>query len=44
MKAILVNDDKSLSWSDVPNPVIKSDEVLVKIGTMGTYIICQLYY
>ena len=31
MKAILVNDDKSLSWSDVPNPVIKSDEVLVKI-------------
>lgn len=32
MKAILVNDDRSLSWSDVPNPVIKSDEVLVKIG------------
>lgn len=31
MKAILVNDDKSLSWDDVPNPVIKSDEVLVKI-------------
>ena len=31
MKAILVNDDKSLSWSDVPNPVIKSDEVLVEI-------------
>ncbi len=32
MKAILINDDKSLSWSDVENPVIKSDEVLVKIG------------
>ena len=32
MKAILINDDKSLSWSEVGNPVIKSDEVLVKIG------------
>ena len=31
MKAILVNEDKSLSWSEVQNPVIKSDEVLVKI-------------
>ena len=31
MKAILVNDDKSLSWSEVPNPQIKPDEVLVKI-------------
>ena len=31
MKAILVNDDKSLSWSDVENPVIKPDEVLVEI-------------
>ena len=31
MKAILVNNDKSLSWSDVPNPVIKDDEVLVEI-------------
>lgn len=31
VKAILVNDDKSLSWSDVPNPVIKSEEVLVEI-------------
>ena len=31
MKAILVNDDKSLSWTSVPNPVIKSDEVLVEI-------------
>ncbi len=31
MKAILVNEDKSLRWDDVPNPVIKSEEVLVKI-------------
>ena len=31
MKAILVNDDQSLSWSNVPDPQIKSDEVLVEI-------------
>ena len=31
MKAILVNEDKSLRWDNVPNPVIKSDEVLVRI-------------
>ena len=31
MKAILINSDKSLTWSDVPDPIIKSDEVLVKI-------------
>ncbi len=31
MKAILVNDDKSLSWSDVPDPIIKPEEVLVEI-------------
>ena len=31
MKAILVNDDKSLRWDEVPNPEIKPDEVLVKI-------------
>lgn len=31
MKAILINSDKSLSWSGVPDPIIKSDEVLVKI-------------
>lgn len=31
MKAILVNDDKSLRWDDVPNPVINSEEVLVEI-------------
>ena len=31
MKAILVNDDKSLSWSEVADPKIKSDEILIKI-------------
>lgn len=31
MKAILVNDDRSLRWDDVPNPQITGEEVLVKI-------------
>ena len=31
MKAILVNDDKSLRWDNVPDPNIKDDEVLVEI-------------
>ncbi|MBQ8509995.1 MAG: NAD(P)H-quinone oxidoreductase [Clostridia bacterium] len=31
MKAILVNPDKSLSWSDVPNPVVGDEDVLVEI-------------
>ncbi len=31
MKAILVNEDKSLRWDEVPNPVIKPEEVLVEI-------------
>ncbi len=31
MKAILVNEVKSLRWDNVPDPVIKDDEVLVKI-------------
>lgn len=31
MKAILVNDDRSLRWDEVENPVIKSEEVLVEI-------------
>ena len=31
MKAILVNEDRSLRWDDVPNPVLKEDEVLVKV-------------
>ena len=31
MKAILVNDDKSLRWDEVQNPVLNEDEVLVKV-------------
>ncbi len=31
MKAILVNDDKSLRWDDVPYPAIKTNEVMVEI-------------
>lgn len=31
MKAILVNDDQSLRWDNVPDPIIKAEEVLVKI-------------
>lgn len=31
MKAMLVNENKDLVWSDVPDPVIRADEVLVKI-------------
>ena len=31
MKAILINPDKSLVWADVPDPVIGSEDVLVKI-------------
>ena len=31
MKAMLVNENKDLVWSEVDDPVIKDDEVLVKI-------------
>ena len=31
MKAILVNDDKSLRWDDVPNPICGTDDCIVKI-------------
>lgn len=31
MKAILVNEDKSLRWGDVPNPILGNDDCLVKI-------------
>lgn len=31
MKAILVNDDKSLRWDNVPDPVLGEDDCLVKI-------------
>lgn len=31
MKAILVNDDRSLRWDEVPNPVVRDEDCLVKI-------------
>ena len=31
MKAVLIGDNKALSWSDVPDPVLRPDEVLVEI-------------
>ncbi len=31
MKAILVNDDKSLRWADVPDPIVGAEDCLVKI-------------
>ncbi len=31
MKAILVNDDRSLRWDEVPNPILGNDDCLVKI-------------
>ena len=31
MKAILVQPDKALTWSDVPNPVVGDEDVLVEI-------------
>jgi len=31
MKAILIDKEKNLVWSEVPDPIIKDDEVLVKI-------------
>ncbi|MBP3369168.1 MAG: alcohol dehydrogenase catalytic domain-containing protein, partial [Clostridia bacterium] len=31
MKAILVNKDRSLRWDNVPDPILKDGEVLVKI-------------
>ena len=31
MKAVLINDDKSLRWDDVPNPICGAEDCLVKI-------------
>ena len=31
MKAILVNEDRSLRWDEVPNPVLTEDDVLIKV-------------
>lgn len=32
MKAILVNNDRSLRWDNVPTPTVKEDEVLVRVA------------
>lgn len=31
MRAILINPDQSLQWSEVPHPVVKADEILVEV-------------
>lgn len=35
MRAVLINDDKSLSLREVPDPVIKDDELLIKVMASG---------
>lgn len=35
MKAILVNADKSLRWDDVPDPVMGTEDCLIKIEAAG---------
>ncbi len=35
MKAILVNPDQSLRWADVPDPILKEGECLVKVEAAG---------
>lgn len=35
MKAILIQDDKSLRWENVPDPVCGADECLIKIQAAG---------
>lgn len=35
MKAMLVNEDQALIWTEVPDPEVKDDEVLVKIHAAG---------
>ena len=31
MKAIIINENKKLVWSDVPDPITGADDVLVKV-------------
>ena len=31
MKAILINDDRSLRWDNVPDPILGEDDCLIKI-------------
>lgn len=35
MYAVLVDDRKNLVWSEVPDPVIKNDEVLIEVHAAG---------
>ena len=35
MKAILINDDRSLRWDEVPDPVLGEDDVLIEIHAAG---------
>ena len=35
MRAVLINDDKSLSLREVPDPVIKDDELFIKVMASG---------
>ena len=32
MKAIVINKDKSLSWQEVPDPILREEEVLRKVA------------
>ena len=31
MKAIVINDDKSLSYKEVENPIMKDDELIIEV-------------
>ena len=35
MKAILINDDQSLRWDNVPDPICGPEDCLVKIHAAG---------
>ena len=35
MKAILINEDRSLRWDEVPEPVLNEDECLIKVEAAG---------
>ncbi len=35
MKAVLVNDDRSLRWDNVPDPVLGNDDCLIKIEAVA---------
>ena len=38
-KAILVNDDKSLKWDDVPDPILGNEDCLVKIEAAEGFVL-----